>query len=57
MYSNFLSGGGAMEKERILVENEKQAYEKPVLTKHGKLRDVTGQVSSKTVFSLGCTRF
>ncbi len=46
-----------MEKEKIQVE--KQAYEKPALTKHGKLRDLTAKpaVGSPKGTVLGCTRF
>ncbi|MBW1787180.1 MAG: lasso RiPP family leader peptide-containing protein [Deltaproteobacteria bacterium] len=45
-----------MEKENIQVE--KQAYEKPALTKHGKLKDVTaGATLRKVPTDLGCTRF
>jgi hypothetical protein len=47
---------------RNVVKNEdtkceKQIYEKPLLTKHGKLKDVTtqGTVIREVIF--GCTRF
>ncbi|MBW1785835.1 MAG: lasso RiPP family leader peptide-containing protein [Deltaproteobacteria bacterium] len=47
-----------MENEKIRVGNEKQAYEKPALTKHGKLKDVTADGTvRKTDVVLGCTRF
>ena len=52
---------GAMDKENIRVENEKQAYEKPELTKHGQLKDVTaervGSPKSMGGGLLGCTRY
>jgi hypothetical protein len=46
-----------MEKEKIQVE--KQVYEKPVLTKHGKLRDLTSgaKIGSVRKSELGCSRF
>ncbi|MBW1818233.1 MAG: lasso RiPP family leader peptide-containing protein [Deltaproteobacteria bacterium] len=45
-----------MEKEKIQVE--KQAYEKPVLTKHGKLTEITTRTGSvKPGGDLCCTRF
>ena len=47
-----------MGKKNIQAENEKQAYEKPVLTKHGKLNDITAFTGSpKDSNFLGCTRF
>jgi hypothetical protein len=50
--------GAVMEKQKIQVD--KQAYEKPVLTKHGRLKDVTVAErigSPQNAGSLGCTRF
>jgi len=47
-----------MEKEKIQVE--KQAYEKPVLTKHGKLGEITAvppAAKGSPKAYLGCTRF
>jgi len=47
-----------MEKEKVQVE--KQAYEKPVLKKHGDLKDITAIEklgSPKGPGPLGCTRF
>ena len=47
-----------MEDKKIQIE--KQAYEKPVLTKHGKLQDITaftGSPTRKNDIPLGCTRF
>jgi hypothetical protein len=50
---------GIVEKNTIQQENEKKAYEKPVLLKHGNLKDLTatsmGSVGKGPV--LGCTRF
>ena len=47
-----------MDKKKTQIE--KQAYEKPMLTKHGHLKDVTAadRLGSKKIGSvLGCTRF
>jgi hypothetical protein len=39
--------GGPMKKEKVSKEKEqKKVYEKPILTKHKKLRDITGSVHS-----------
>ena len=44
----FILWEAIMEKEKIQVE--KQAYEKPILTKHGRLKDLTTRAGSvKTI--------
>ena len=46
-----------MTKEKVRVD--KHAYEKPVLTKHGNLKEVTAETrfGSPKEYALGCTRF
>ncbi len=43
-------------KEDKKKDQKKDAYTKPVLTKHKKLKDVTAQFISGTLPPLGCTR-
>ncbi|MBW1788871.1 MAG: lasso RiPP family leader peptide-containing protein [Deltaproteobacteria bacterium] len=48
-----------MEERKNQVDSSKKVYEKPVLSKHGNLKEVTGHglLATKKSNSLGCTRF
>ncbi len=45
-----------MRKEKQKKDQRKAKYEKPVLTKHNKLRDITAGAVSR-IMELGCTKW